>query len=163
MPFDDPMTTDLATADLTRRVHSGLHNILVVKLGAFGNIILSLAAFAAIRQHHSGARISVLTSETYAGWLRTFPYFDDVMVDPRPQWWDLPGFRRLGRMLTAGQFARVYDLQTSARSSRYFHLFPARDRPEWSGIAFGCALPDRDPKRNMLHDRSAGGNTPMPA
>ena len=127
-------------------------NVLVVKLGAFGNIILSLAAFAAIRQHHKGARIRVLTSRTYADWLRTFPYFDDVLVDPRPRWWDLPALRRLGRMLADGQFSRVYDLQTSARSSRYFHLFPAKYRPEWSGIAFGCALPDRDPRRNVLHD-----------
>jgi ADP-heptose:LPS heptosyltransferase len=127
-------------------------NILVVKLGAFGNIILSLAAFAAIRQHHADARISVLTSQAYAGWLREFPYFDDVLVDPRPRWWDLFGLRRLGRMLADGHFSRVYDLQTSARSSRYFHLFPVKRRPEWSGIAFGCSLPDRDPRRNVLHD-----------
>jgi ADP-heptose:LPS heptosyltransferase len=127
-------------------------NILIVKLGAFGNIILSLAAFAAIRQHHGGARISVLTSAAYAGWLRTFPYFDDVLVDPRPAWWDLPTARRLGRMLTNGNFSRVYDLQTSTRSSRYFRLFPAKHRPEWSGIAFGCSHPDRDPRRNQLHD-----------
>src|SRR5271156_4830664 len=89
--------------------------ILVIKLGAFGNIILSLAAFAAIRQHHAGARISVLTSATYADWLRTFPYFDDVLVDPRPRWWDFAGLRQLGRMLADGQFSRVYDLQTSSR------------------------------------------------
>ena len=124
----------------------------MVKLGAFGNIILSLAAFAAIRQHHADARISVLTSRTYADWLREFPYFDDVLVDPRPRWWDLPALRRLGRMLAEGRFSRVYDLQTSARSSRYFRLFPAKYRPAWSGIAFGCALPDRDPRRNVLHD-----------
>lgn len=127
-------------------------NILVIKLGAFGNIVLSLAAFAAIRRHHAAARISVLTSETYAAWLRSFPYFDDVLVDPRPRWWDLPALRGLGRMLTDGQFSRVYDLQTSKRSSRYFHLFPTKRRPEWSGIALGCALPDRDPRRNRLHD-----------
>jgi ADP-heptose:LPS heptosyltransferase len=147
MPFGDHASTDTLTEAAT-----GRQNILVVKLGAFGNIILSLAAFAAIRRHHAGARISVLTSETYAGWLRTFPYFDDVMVDPRPRWWDVSGLRRLARMLADGQFSRVYDLQTSARSSRYFHLFPAKHRPEWSGIAFGCALPDRDPRRNVLHD-----------
>jgi ADP-heptose:LPS heptosyltransferase len=143
---------DHATTASLSQTRMGRQNILVVKLGAFGNIILSLAAFAAIRQHHAGARITVLTSETYAGWLRTFPYFDDVLVDPRPRWWDFSGQRRLGRMLAEGDFSRVYDLQTSARSSRYFHLFPARHRPEWSGIAFGCALPDRDPERNVLHD-----------
>ena len=64
---------------------TGRQNILIVKLGAFGNIVLSLAAFAAIRRHHARARISVLTSATYAGWLRTFPYFDDVLIDPRPR------------------------------------------------------------------------------
>ena len=147
MPPDDHATTERMPHAQAER-----QNVLVVKLGAFGNIILSLAAFAAIRQHHAGARISVLTSQTYAAWLQTFPYFDDVLVDPRPRWWDLPGLRRLSRMLAAGHFSRVYDLQTSARSSRYFHLFPAKHRPEWSGIAFGCALPDRDPKRNVLHD-----------
>jgi ADP-heptose:LPS heptosyltransferase len=147
MPADDHVRMDVLAHAETDRQH-----VLVIKLGAFGNIILSLAAFAAIRQHHAGARISVLTSERYAGWLHTFPYFDDVLVDPRPRWWDLPGLRRLGRMLADGQFSRVYDLQTSARSSRYFHLLPVKHRPEWSGIAFGCALPDRDPRRNVLHD-----------
>ena len=127
-------------------------NILVVKLGAFGNIILSLAAYAAIRRHHAGDRISVLTSRRYAPWLRTFPYFDDVLIDPRPAWWDIATARQLARMLADGAFARVYDLQTSTRSSRYFHLFPIRQRPEWSGIAFGCSHPDRDPRRNRLHD-----------
>jgi ADP-heptose:LPS heptosyltransferase len=131
---------------------TGRQNILIVKLGAFGNIILSLAAFAAIRQHHARARISVLTSAAYADWLRTFPYFDEVLVDPRPAWWDLLTARRLGRVLTSGHFSRVYDLQTSTRSSRYFRLFPAKHRPEWSGIAFGCSHPDRDPQRNQLHD-----------
>jgi ADP-heptose:LPS heptosyltransferase len=127
-------------------------NILVVKLGAFGNIILSLSAFAAIRRHHAGAHITVLTSAAYADWLRGFPYFDQVLVDPHPSWLDFRALRRLRQMLTEGHFSRVYDLQTSARSSRYFSLFPAKFRPEWSGIAFGCALPDRDPRRNFLHD-----------
>src|SRR5262249_2482331 len=27
-----------------------------------------------------------------------------------------------------------------------------RHRPDWSGIARGCSLPDRDPNRNRLHD-----------
>jgi ADP-heptose:LPS heptosyltransferase len=143
---------DQAIPDMPSYAQSRRQNILVVKLGAFGNIILSLGAFAAIRQHHAGSRISVLTTETYAGWLQTFPYFDDVLVDPRPPWWDLPSLSRLGKMLANGHFSRVYDLQTSARSSRYFYLFPAKRRPEWSGIAFGCALPDRDPGRNRLHD-----------
>lgn len=126
--------------------------ILIVKLGAFGNIVLSFAAFTAIRHHHAGARISVLTSEAYAPWLRTFPWFDEVLVDPRPNAVDFRGMKRLSRMLADGHFTRVYDLQTSTRSSRYLSLFPARHRPEWSGIAYGCSHPDRDPRRNAMYD-----------
>ena len=114
-------------------------NILIVKLGAFGNIILSLAAFAAIRQHHAEARISVLTSRPTRTGCGRFPISTRCWSIRGPAWWDLPTARRLGRMLADGHFSRVYDLQTSTRSSRYFRLFPAKHRPEWSGIAFGCS------------------------
>jgi ADP-heptose:LPS heptosyltransferase len=126
--------------------------ILVVKLGALGNVILSLGSFAAIRRHHAAAHITLLTTEPYAAWLAGSPWFDAILIDERAEWWDLRGWRRLRRRLIDGRFDRVYDLQTSARSSRYLHLFPPRDRPDWSGIAHGCSLPDRDPNRNRLHD-----------
>jgi ADP-heptose:LPS heptosyltransferase len=134
------------------RTETGQQRILIVKLGAFGNVILSLGAFRAIRQHHARARISVLTGAAYAEWLGSFPYFDEVLVDPHPSRVDRTAARRLGRMLGDRGFDRVYDLQTSKRSSWYFALFPAKQRPEWSGIAFGCSLPDRDKRRNALHD-----------
>jgi ADP-heptose:LPS heptosyltransferase len=126
--------------------------ILVIKLSALGNVILSLGPFAAIRRHHQDAHITLLTTAPYAAWLATAPWFDAVWTDGRHEWWDVPGLLRLRRQLIGGRFERVYDLQTSSRSSRYFHLLPHRDRPEWSGIAHGCALPDRDPNRNNLHD-----------
>ena len=119
--------------------------ILVVKLGAFGNVILSFGPFAAIRRHHAGAHITLLTTAPFADWLAQSPWFDAVWIDERPEWWDLPGWLRLRRRLIDGRFDRAYDLQTSGRSSRYFQLLPRRDRPAWSGIAHGCALPDRDP------------------
>ncbi len=126
--------------------------ILVIKLGALGNVILSLNAFAAIRLHHRRAKISLLTTTPYAEWLSQAPWFDTVLIDTRPEWWNLPGVHRLRRMLTEPGFARVYDLQTSGRSSHYFRLFPRDARPEWSGIAPGCSHPDRDPNRDRLHD-----------
>jgi ADP-heptose:LPS heptosyltransferase len=126
--------------------------ILVIKLGALGNVILSLRAFAAIRAHHANARISLLTTAPYADWLRQAPWFDEVLVDRRPGWWNLPELRRLRRMLVRPGFARVFDLQTSSRSSHYFRLFPPWTKPEWSGIAPGCSHPDRDPNRDHMHD-----------
>ena len=127
-------------------------NILVVKLGAVGNLALSLAPFAAIRQHHPDARITLLTTKPYAAWMALAPYFDQVWTDQRPEWWNLAGWLRLRRRLVAGRFDRVYDLQTSGRSSRYFQMLPRQGRPEWSGIAPGCSHPDCDPARDSLHD-----------
>ena len=126
--------------------------VLVVKLGALGNVVQSFAPFAAIRRHHAGAAITLLTTAPYAGWLAASPWFDTVWIDERPAWWDVPGWLRLRRRLIGGGFDRVYDLQTSGRSSRYFQMIPPGSRPAWSGIAYGCALPDRDPARNRLHD-----------
>jgi ADP-heptose:LPS heptosyltransferase len=138
--------------DQTRALAMPEAAILIIKLGALGNVILSMNAFAAIRAHHGNARISLLTTAPYAGWLRQAPWFDEVLVDERPRWWDLSGLHRLHRMLTAPGFIRVYDLQTSSRSSHYFRLFPRAATPEWSGIASGCSLPDRDPNRGQMHD-----------
>jgi ADP-heptose:LPS heptosyltransferase len=126
--------------------------ILVIRLGALGNIVQSLGPCAAIRAHHADAAITLLTRPAYADWLATAPYFDRVWIDAAPAWWDLGGWARLRRRLIDGQFERVYDLQTSARSSRYFQLWPRRARPEWSGIARGCSHPDADPARDRLHD-----------
>ena len=132
--------------------------LLVIRLGALGNMVLSLGPFAAIRHYHRQAAITLLTTAPYSDWMAASPYFDRLWADGRPAWWDALGWFRLRRQLLAGRFDRVYDLQTSARSSRYFRLFPRAARPHWSGIAVGCSHPDRDPARNDLHDieRQAG-------
>lgn len=125
-----------------------MRRILVIRLGALGDIVLSFPAFAAIRAAHPGAEISLLTTAPFAGWLAKSPWFDKVLVDDRPALWNLPGLARLRRKLAG--FDMVYDLQTSARSSHYFRL---AGRPPWSGIAPGCAYPHANPARNAMHTR----------
>ncbi|HEY1935554.1 MAG TPA: glycosyltransferase family 9 protein [Acetobacteraceae bacterium] len=115
-------------------------------------MVLSLGAFAAIRRHHADAAITLLTTAPYADWMAASPFFDHVLIDPRPPAWNIPAVLQLRRMLTEGRFDRVYDLQTSGRSSHYLRLFPRAARPEWSGIAPGCSHPDRDPDRGRMHD-----------
>ncbi|MGI3778237.1 MAG: glycosyltransferase family 9 protein, partial [Janthinobacterium lividum] len=127
--------------------------MLVIRLGALGDFVLSFPAFAAIRAHHPGARVTLLTTAPFAGLGRLAPWFDDVAVDARPRWWDVAGLWRLRRALRG--FDLVYDLQTSGRSGRYFRL---AGRPAWSGVARGCSLPHADPGRDALHtiERQAG-------
>ncbi|MGD9536449.1 MAG: glycosyltransferase family 9 protein [Alphaproteobacteria bacterium] len=133
-------------------------------------MILAMGPFAAIRAHHPGDEIVLLTTAPYAALAEASPYFDAVWVDARPPWYDLAGVLRLRRRLRAGGFSRVYDLQTSARSSAYYRLFAA-PRPEWSGVARGCSHPHGNPRRDFMHTierqreqlRDAGiGNVPAP-
>jgi ADP-heptose:LPS heptosyltransferase len=135
---------------------SGRPRILVIKLGALGDIVQALGPAAAIRRHHPGAGIVLLTTAPFADFLRAAPYFDTVWIDERPGPLDLPRLWRLRRRLREPAFSRVYDLQTSARSNWYFRLLGSR-RPEWSGIAWGCSHPHNDPARDAMHtlDRQA--------
>lgn len=132
-------------------------NILVIKLAALGDFILSTGPFAAIRRHHRGAHITLLTTAPFAEMGRATGWFDAVWTDTRPAIWQVGGWLALRRQLRQGAFARVYDLQTSDRSALYFRLF-GKDRPEWSGIAPCCSHPDPDPNRDNCHtiDRQRG-------
>jgi ADP-heptose:LPS heptosyltransferase len=130
--------------------------ILVIKLGALGDFVQAMGPAAAIRAHHPKAEITLLTAAGYATLARAAPYFDRVWVDERPGPLDLAGWIGLRRRLRAAGFARVYDLQTSDRSSFYLRLF-GRERPEWSGIAKGASHLHANPARDAMHtlDRQA--------
>lgn len=124
-----------------------MKRILVIRHGAFGDIVLSFPAMAAIRAHHADTEITLLTTKPYAALLGASPWFDRIVIDTKPEWWNLTGILRLKHQLAG--FDMVYDLQTSGRSSRYFTL---AGRPPWSGIAQGCAYPDGH-TRKTLHTR----------
>jgi ADP-heptose:LPS heptosyltransferase len=120
--------------------------ILVIRLGALGDMALSFAAFAALRAHHRADQITLMTTLPFQAWMDESPWFDRVITDTRPGWFDLPGLIRLQSKLWGYDF--IYDLQTSRRSSRYFWL---AGRPAWSGIARGCSHPHANPRRNFKH------------
>jgi ADP-heptose:LPS heptosyltransferase len=77
--------------------------------------------------------------------------FDEVWVDTRPRFWQVSQLLALAGKFRAAGFTRVYDLQTSARSSWYFELFPRDRRPQWSGISRGCSHPHANPDRDRMH------------
>lgn len=116
-----------------------------------GDFVQAAGPFAAIRAHHPGARITLLTTTPFADFARRAPWFDEVWVDSRPKLSNLAGVLDLRRKLREARFSRVYDLQTSDRSSFYFHLFRPGPMPEWSGIAWGCSHPHANPRRDFLH------------
>jgi len=131
--------------------------ILFIKLGALGDFVQAMGPAAAIRAHHAGAEITLLTGPPLAQLARASPYFDRVWIDERPRLFDLAGLMRLRARLRGAGFDRVYDFQTSARSGWYFHLMGPGARPEWSGIAKGASHPHANPARDPMHtlDRQA--------
>jgi ADP-heptose:LPS heptosyltransferase len=131
--------------------------ILVIKLGAIGDFVQAMAPAAAIRAFHRAAKITLLTGPLCAELGRGAPYFDEVWVDDRPGLTRPLALWRLRRRLKSAGFERVYDLQTSDRSSWYFHLMGPGARPEWSGIARGASHRHTNPNRDHMHtlDRQA--------
>lgn len=122
--------------------------ILVIRLSALGDFVQSFGPFAAIRRAHPNARITLLTTRPFVDLARLAPWFDHVEVDHRPRWTDLAGVLALRRQLRG--YDRVYDLQTSGRTARYFWL---AGRPVWSGHVAGAAFLHANPWRNIMHTR----------
>jgi ADP-heptose:LPS heptosyltransferase len=131
--------------------------ILVIKLGALGDVVQATGPFAAIRTHHKDAYITLLTGPAFQEFLGASDWFDDVWVDTRPGWKNWRGWFGLRHRLKRGRFDRVYDLQTSDRSSAYFHILLPGRRPEWSGIARLASHPHANRQRDHMHtvDRQA--------
>lgn len=125
--------------------------ILVIKLGALGDFVQALVPMAAIRAHYPKRRIVLLTTRPYVAFAEASGYVDQVWLDSRPGLLDIKKWLALRRVLRKGAFARIYDLQTSDRSSFYHNLFFPDKPPEWSGIARGCSHPHDNPGRDRMH------------
>jgi ADP-heptose:LPS heptosyltransferase len=125
-----------------------LKRVLVIKFGGLGDVVRSFAALVRIREAHPEAEITVLTTPPYAPLYAASPYVDRVESDGRSK-----EFRKTFALivrLRRSRYDRVYDLQTSARSSRLFYgmlPFP----PQWSGIALGASHRHRNPHRDSMH------------
>ncbi len=130
--------------------------ILVIKLGALGDLVQALGPVPDIRRHHAGGRVTLLTTEPFAALARQSGLFDQVLVDRRPRGLDLEGWLALRRLLWR-KFDRVYDFQTTGRTGLYAWLLRPGRMPEWSGTARRCSHPHANLERDRLHtmDRQA--------
>jgi ADP-heptose:LPS heptosyltransferase len=125
-----------------------IEKILIIKLSALGDFVLALAAMKKIRDVHRKAHITLLTTPPFGAMAKTCPYFNTVLTNGRPE--NFGQWMALRRRLRAAGYDRVYDLQTSSHSNRIFQVLRPNP-PAWSGIAFGCSLPHRNPLRNSMH------------
>ena len=125
-----------------------IRKILVIKLGALGDFVLAMAAMKKIREAHPGAHITLLTTPPYEALANLSPYFNAVEADGRPD--TFGDWLTLVRRLRRAHYDRVYDLQTSSRSSSLRSAlgpFP----PQWSGVAVGASHRHLNKNRDHMH------------
>jgi ADP-heptose:LPS heptosyltransferase len=98
-------------------------HILIIKHGAFGDIVQSDGALRDIRAHHPNARITVMTARPFVRIMQRCPHIDQVIRDDREPFWKIGRLLALRRTIREAKFDKVYDLQISDRSDLYRRLF----------------------------------------
>lgn len=93
--------------------------ILVIRHGAFGDLIQAAGALRDIREFHAGAEITLLTAPAFRKLMERCPHVDALLLDERPPLLKLGKFLALRRQLREAGFAKVYDLQNSQRTASY--------------------------------------------
>ncbi len=92
-------------------------SILVIKISAIGDVILSVPSIRAIRGRYPNATIKVLVGQESRQVFKGCPYVDEVIVcDLKGRHRSFPGFWRLGSLLRGSHFNMVIDLQNSRKS-----------------------------------------------
>jgi ADP-heptose:LPS heptosyltransferase len=119
----------------SKRSANNGERVLIIQLGPPAAFVQALAATAAIRAHHLGARITLLTTEATRQLAELCPHFDLVEADGKPT--DPAAVASLIARIRATKFDAVYDLEGSTRTGRYFQgLRPWP--PKWSGPVAGA-------------------------
>ena len=125
--------------------------ILVIRLGALGDLIFCFQAFEEIRRAHPGAEIALLTRAAFAGFAAAMPWFDRVIIEAHPRFADGGGWLKLRRAIRDFAPTRIYDLQGKRRQNFLYALLGGPFGPEWSGAAPFCKFPRLWPPKPGMH------------
>jgi ADP-heptose:LPS heptosyltransferase len=123
--------------------------ILVIRLGALGDLVYCFQAFHEIRQAHPKAEIALLIRPGFAGFAKAMPWFDRLIIDDHPK--GLLGWVRLMGRIRAFRPSRIYDLQGKRRQTLMFYSLGGPLGPEWSGPAPLAHLPRIPPDVTAMH------------
>ncbi|GAM96502.1 ADP-heptose--lipooligosaccharide heptosyltransferase II [alpha proteobacterium U9-1i] len=144
--------------------------VLVIQLGELNEFVPALAAAKRIREHHMGARITLLTRESMRPLAEKCPYFDTVETDAPPgatvagamaatagaavatvttgQVAEPPALVKLITRIRQAKYDIVYDLEGSARTANYFRALRPWP-PRWSGPVAGAAFAYLEKDRSL--------------
>lgn len=93
--------------------------ILIIKLGALGDVMMAEGVMRSIRQHYPKAHITLMTEPLYARFMNKAPHFDEVLPYKRVPRWHFASQRAVKTRLKSGNYDLVIDLQNSSHSRRF--------------------------------------------
>ena len=128
-----------------------MSNILIIKHGSLGDIAQASGVIQDISENHSDDQIYLLTTKPYFDLFKKNPYLTEVILDKRLSRFNLIYLYSLMKKIKKLNFAKVYDLQNSSRTSFYKKiLFPKSNLQNWSSsettLPEGVAKEDFDKK-----------------
>jgi ADP-heptose:LPS heptosyltransferase len=139
--------------------------ILIIKLGALGDIIRSLDAIHSVRKSFPHSQIDLLTRKQHVAFCETIPWFDKVRPAATPRLWELGKWLDFTRMLRLQKYDLVVDLQCKSRTTLY-HLLTGVNGPRWSGTSPWSTYPRPQPDRANIpaheHQRMQLESIPIP-
>lgn len=104
------------TIDVYKEVLA-MHNILVIKLSAIGDVVLITASLRAIRKKFPKAKVTCLIGKEARGVLINCPYIDELIAyDYKNQDKGVFSFLKLTRRLRRKKFDQIIDFQNNRRS-----------------------------------------------
>lgn len=136
----------------TKPVNPGLaaKRVLIIKLSALGDFVLSLGAMKAVREFHPSARITLLTTPPFEAFAKLCPYVDEVETDGRPD--GVKATAALLQRLRKANYDIIYDFQTSGRTKNYGGALQKSSKgPLWSGHHEKAAFFHDNPDRATMH------------
>lgn len=105
--------------------------ILIIKHGAFGDLIQAQGAIQDIRLNFPNAHLTLLTAPVFESLMQRCPHLDAVITDARKPYWQLRQLWQLAKTLQQPKFDVVIDLQNSTRTNWYRRYFLSKSH--WIG------------------------------
>ncbi len=118
-----------------RKPSPSAEKILLIRHGAFGDIVQTDGALRDIRARFPHAETVLLTTAPFRKLMARCPHIDRILIDNRAPLWKLNALWALRTALKTEAFDRVFDLQKTDRTDLYRRFFLRN--AIWSGRAAG--------------------------
>ena len=91
-------------------------NILLIRHGAFGDLIQSDGIFRTIKNNYPNSNLVLLTSSSYKNLMLLSPYIDKIIIDDRFKLWNLRKIFQLIREIDSLHFIEILEFLPKAVS-----------------------------------------------